>query len=198
MPFKDSSPPQRLFVQMSGAPGAGKSTTANLLVQPFDAVILDLDVIKSSLLDNGVPFEQAAKLAYSTLWALAGSMLKQGRNLIVDCTCNYEEVITCGTALAKAANFEYWYIECRPQVDIDVLDQRLQTRVAMRSQRTGVRSPPVDTPVDNDISRGYEEQEALFRRWIGNPYRPDKNVIVVDTSKDPDECREQVLSAIEV
>ncbi|KAF4774762.1 ATP-binding protein [Colletotrichum scovillei] len=101
---------------MSGAPGAGKSTTANLLAQPLGAVILDLDVIKSSLLDNGVLFEQAAKLAYSTLWALAGSMLKQGRDLIVDCTCNYEEVLTSGRTLAKKADFEYWYIECRPQM----------------------------------------------------------------------------------
>ncbi|KAK1486133.1 RTA1 domain-containing protein [Colletotrichum abscissum] len=193
MPSQDSSPPRRLFLQMSGAPGAGKSTTANLLAQPLDAVILDLDVIKSSLLDNGVLFEQAAKLAYSTLWALAGSMLIQGRNLIVDCTCNYEEVITSGRALAEKVDFEYWYIECRPQVDIDVLDERLQKRVAMRSQRTGIYSPPVDS----NACQGRDEQEALFRRWIENPYRPDGNVVVVDTSKHPNECREQVLQAME-
>ncbi|KAG7061842.1 ABC transporter [Colletotrichum scovillei] len=178
---------------MSGAPGAGKSTTANLLAQPLGAVILDLDVIKSSLLDNGVLFEQAAKLAYSTLWALAGSMLKQGRDLIVDCTCNYEEVLTSGRTLAKKADFEYWYIECRPQVGIDVLDERLQKRVALRSQRTGAYCPPLDS----DACQGRDEQEALFRRWIENPYRPDGNVVVVDTSKHPGKCREQVLEAME-
>ncbi|OHF04263.1 ABC transporter [Colletotrichum orchidophilum] len=177
---------------MSGAPGSGKSTAATLLAQPLNAVILDLDVIKSSLLDDGVPFEQSARLAYSILWALADSILKQSRNLIVDCTCNYEEIISHGTALARGNGFEYWHIECRPNVDIDVLDGRLRARVAMRSQRTGVFSPPADA----DTSQRREDQEALFRRWISNPYRPKDNVMVVDTSRGPDECREQVLKAM--
>ncbi|KAL2879731.1 hypothetical protein SGCOL_004773 [Colletotrichum sp. CLE4] len=193
MSLNPSISSRRLFLQMSGAPGAGKSTTATVLAKPLNATILDLDVIKSSLLDSRLPFEQSAKLAYSMLWALAGNILKQGHNLIVDCTCNFEEIITRGTALAKGAGFEYWYIECRPEVDIEVLDERLRARVAMRSQRTGVRNPPVD----GDVSQGREEQETLFRRWIENPYRPKDDVIVVDTSKHSDECRKQVLKAME-
>ncbi|WQF78884.1 Putative P-loop containing nucleoside triphosphate hydrolase [Colletotrichum destructivum] len=186
-------PKRRLCIQMSGAPGSGKSTTAKALAGPLDAVILDLDVIKTSLLDKNVPFQQAATLSYSILWALSGDVLKQGRNLIIDCTCNYEEVINRGRALAAESGFEYWYVECRPEVDIRVLDERLRSRQSMRSQRTGVERPPVDAAVSQDA----RQQESLFRRWIESPYRPKNNVIIVDSSQSCELCRDQIMEAME-
>ncbi|KAJ0165800.1 hypothetical protein CTA2_9944 [Colletotrichum tanaceti] len=188
-------PKRRLCIQMSGAPGSGKSTTAKALAGPLDAVVLDLDVIKTTLLDKNIPFQQAATLSYSVLWALAGDVLEQGRNLIIDCACNYEEIVTRGTALAaEQSGCEHWYVECRPEVDIRVLDERLRGRRSMRSQRTGVERPPVDAVASHDAG---EPQESLFRRWIESPHRPENNVIVVDSSQGRELCRDQVMEVME-
>ena len=43
-----------LLVQMSGAPGAGKSTVAHAIGRRTGAVVLDHDVTKSALLEAGL------------------------------------------------------------------------------------------------------------------------------------------------
>ncbi|KAK4035362.1 hypothetical protein C8A01DRAFT_48406 [Parachaetomium inaequale] len=161
---------------MSGTPGAGKSTMAKLLGQPLGAVVIDHDIIKSTVLaDGNISFDQAAKSAYSLCWALAESMMKQGFSVIVD----------NGLRLAELFGFEYWYIECRVD-DLDLMDERLQKRVPLRSQRMGVDHPPVDA----SSCRQGEESRALFRRWIEKPCRPredDKaSVAVVDSTGNPE------------
>lgn len=82
---------------MSGAPGSGKSTMANLLAESIDGVVIDHDVIKSTLLEDNLSFDQAARVAYRLDWALAEAMIKQKRSVIIDSTCNYKEVIDQGT-----------------------------------------------------------------------------------------------------
>jgi predicted kinase len=91
---------------------------------------------------------------------LAEDMIKQGRNVIIDSTCNYSEVLDRGSALARQYGCDYRYIECK--VDhIDLLDERLRKRVPHRSQRTGVSCPPPDA---SGASR--EDHLALFKKWI--------------------------------
>ncbi|KAK5635066.1 hypothetical protein RRF57_010778 [Xylaria bambusicola] len=128
-------------LQTSGAPGSGKSTLARLLGPAINGVIIDHDVLRSSLLESAIiPFDQAAKQAYLLQRALARDVIKQGLSVIIDSTCNYDEVLKEGSALAAKYGCEYWYIECKVQ-DIDLLDQRLRKRDPMASQRTAVDSP---------------------------------------------------------
>jgi predicted kinase len=55
-----------VFIQMFGAPGSGKSMLAKLLREPCEAVVIDDDMIKSTLLaDDKIWFDQAAKAAYN-------------------------------------------------------------------------------------------------------------------------------------
>jgi len=49
---KGSVPPHSVFIQMPGAPGSGKSTMAKLLRQSIGGVVIDHDVIRSSLLEG--------------------------------------------------------------------------------------------------------------------------------------------------
>lgn len=42
------------LLQMSGAPGSGKSTLAKEISGRINSIILDLDVIKSSLIESGI------------------------------------------------------------------------------------------------------------------------------------------------
>ncbi|KAF4628797.1 hypothetical protein G7Y89_g9352 [Cudoniella acicularis] len=115
---------------------------AMLLQQAIGGLVIDHDIIRSSLLeDNDVSFDQVVKSAYRPQWALAEHVVKQGLNVTVDSTCNFLEVIDQGSKLAKRYDFAYCYIECKVK-DINLLDERPRTRAPMKSQRTGVDRPP--------------------------------------------------------
>ncbi|KAL4731994.1 hypothetical protein ACLX1H_000997 [Fusarium chlamydosporum] len=122
----------KLLIQMSGAPGSGKSTLARLLRPSIDGIIIDHDILRSTLLDSTATcFEQAAKQSYDLQWALARDYMKQGIvSIIMDSTCNYNQVLEQGISLAAEYGYTYWYIQCKVG-DIDLLDQRLRARKPM-------------------------------------------------------------------
>ena len=65
--------------QMSGVPGAGKSTLARRICKMTNAVLLDLDVVKSSVInsfENDIDFKFAGKVAYELIFSLADSNLE--------------------------------------------------------------------------------------------------------------------------
>ena len=101
-------PPSKLFTQMSGAPGSGKSTVARLLGRSIGGLVIDHDIVRSALLDgNDVPFDQVAKRAYQLQWEVARDVMKQGFNVIIDSTCNFQEVLDQGSTLAEQHGFTY-------------------------------------------------------------------------------------------
>jgi predicted kinase len=187
--------PQNLFIQMSGAPGSGKSTIARLLRSSIGGVVIDHDVLRSSLLEGSIPFDQAAKHAYQLQWAVAHDVMKQGLSVIIDSTCNFQEVLGRGTALARQHSYTYWYVERKVQ-DIDLLDQRLRTRDPMTSQRTGVDCPPVAAHGARPSKDS--DSHALFKKWmwIEHPFRPKDNVIIVNSTDDPEMLRDYILKQI--
>lgn len=187
-----SVPPRGIFIQMSGAPGSGKSTMAKLLQQTIGGVVIDHDVIRSSLLeDDDLAFDQAAKKAYRLHWAFANEVAQQGMNVIMDSTCNFQEVLEQGSTLAEQHGLDYWYVECRVE-DIDLLDERLRTRTPMKSQRTGVERPPEAA----SGARQGEDSRAQFRKWIDSPCRPKRNAVIVDTTSHLETARDHVLKHI--
>lgn len=165
---------------------------ANLLARSVDGIVIDHDRIRSFFLDENFPFAQSAKLAYRFQWTLAEDMIKQGRAVIIDSTCNYAETLDQGIALARQFRYDYKYVECRVD-SIDLLEQRLRNRVPLRSQRTGVSEPPPDA----SSAERSEDQHALFKKWVENPCRPDSGAIVVDSTANPEECLEHVLRQIQ-
>jgi predicted kinase len=187
---KAMHPSWKLLIQMSGAPGSGKSTVAHLLVPSIDAVVINHDLIKAFFLENS-NFNQAAELAYRMDWVLAEDIIKQGRSIIVDCPCNFDQIIDQGTALARKYGYDYKYIECQVK-DIELLDKRLRNRIPLRSQRTGVNSPPSDAG-GADHS---DHVRALFTRWIEHPCRPSSGIIVVDSTLSEEKCLEYILNQI--
>jgi predicted kinase len=185
---------------MSGAPGSGKTTLGTLLAKApsIDGVLIDHDMIKSFFLDSDITFDQSTKLGYNFQLVLAEEMLKQGRNVVIDSTCNSETSLNRGMALARKLGYEYKYVECRVKVDnIDLLDKRIQSREQKRSQRKAVSTPPRDA--GSAAYHGDEGYRELFRKWIENPCRPnDDEIIVVYSSQySPEKCLEHVLQQIE-
>ncbi|KAJ2966061.1 hypothetical protein NQ176_g10322 [Zarea fungicola] len=185
----------KLLIQMSGAPGSGKSTVATILRQRIGGVVINHDVIRSSLLESSMPFAQAAEQAYRLQWALAGDVMKQDHNIIIDSTCNYQQILDQGAALAEKFGYTYWYVECKVE-DIYLLDQRLRTRVSMASQRTGVDCPPAAAVSPAGHPNTLMSCQSLFKKWIENPSRPEKNGIVVDSTGDPDIIVDGILQQV--
>ena len=162
---------------MSGPPGSGKTTTANLLAQKIDAYAIPHDTIKSTLLEQGIPFDQASKVAYAMDWALADEAMKLRRNVILDSTCNYNETLDQGHRLASKHHYCYWYIEIRADMHhLELLDERLKNRTPLRAQRTTIDALPSDAIHCGHIT---EDPKARFMNWMLNPCRPDDNTIVV-------------------
>lgn len=182
----------KIVIQMSGAPGSGKSTLAKQIAKSLSGVVINHDLIKSFFLENGIPFEQSAKLTYGFQWVLAKEMIEQGQStVIIDSTCNYQETLDQGLALAQLYNYKYIYVECKVG-DLDLLEKRLRGRASMRSQRSSIS----DSPIDATETRHAEDHRALFKRWIEHPVRPFTHSIIVDTSNSPEHCLEYTLNQI--
>jgi predicted kinase len=189
------SSPLKVLIQMSGAPGTGKSTLAKSLAPLINGVVIDYDLLKTFFLDNEIPFKDSGRLSYSFIWVLAEEMIKQGRNVIVDSPCHYVNILNRGIALAKKCDYEYKYIECRVKPDdVDLLDERIRNRTPMRSQRSGVYQPPRDV---EDTQQTHDYYRAHFKERITDPVRPETNsIIVVDSYATPEESLDSVLKQL--
>ncbi|KAF2429271.1 hypothetical protein EJ08DRAFT_735043 [Tothia fuscella] len=191
----------KFLIQMSGAPGSGKTTLSTLLSKHINAIIIEHDILKTFFLNASFPWERATNLTYSMQWTLAEEMMKQDHSVIIDSTCNYEQVLKQGKKLAEKYGFEYKYVECRVRrEDVGTLDERIRGREPLRSQRRGVDEPPPDAKgVKGAIQDGDEAAyRALFMKWVENPCRPDQGVIVVESNggKSSQDCLEYVLEQL--
>ena len=169
-----------LLVQMSGAPGAGKSTVAHAIGRRTGAVVLDHDVTKSALLEAGLAPGVAGRASYLTLRALVRSVLNQGISVVLDSPCYYQELLDAGLRMAEEAGACYRYVECVVE-DLAELRRRLQHRSPQQSQivdLTGARA----------TDEGPFAGEELFREWIRNMKRPSHSYLRLDTSRPLVEC----------
>ncbi len=180
--------PELLFVQMSGVPGAGKTTVARAAAQPFGAVVIDHDVTKSALLEAGVPVAAAGHASYTVLHATARHLLEQGFNVIFDSPCLYRELLEHGQQLAEEVGAAYRYIECVVS-DLDELDRRLRARQRLRSPLAGVRVPP-------SAGSGKARVDDVFREWAADMKRPDGAYLTLDTSRPVQACVDEAISYI--
>lgn len=181
---------KQLFIQMSGAPGAGKSSIAQALAPQFGAVIIDHDITKSALLEAAVDPSVAGRASYAVLAALADSLLQQGHTVIFDSPCFYAELLENGRQMAKRAGAAYGYIECVVS-DLAVLDARLRARQKMPSQVTAVYQT---------ITDGNGKQwsgEKLFQEWIAHMKRPQTNFLTLDTTQPIDICLQKAMAYLQ-
>ena len=171
------------FLQMSGFPGAGKSTLAREIAKRKIVVIVDHDVTKSSLMKSFQnelhPQLNLGKVAYDLDFALVEHHLSLGQNVILDSPCLYEGIITKGTALAKKYQADYKYIDCNLN-DFKLTNSRLNERQAMVSQIKEVR---VETNYLHTLKH--------------TKYPEDYRSITVDTKQPIDAYMDAVMAYLE-
>jgi predicted kinase len=174
------------LLQMSGVPGAGKSTVAAHVVDTFGAVAVDYDVIKSAVLDAGVvDLAGSATAAYEVMYAMARHVLAQGHPVVMDSPCFWPRIVNTGLEIASAYDVRYRYVECQLS-DLKILDERLSRRPRLRTHRRGVDLPPVDLgdePVDG---------EAFFRGSMDRIQRPPDNYLQLDMQRPLSEVLPEV------
>jgi predicted kinase len=167
------------FLQMSGFPGSGKSTLAREIADRTGAIVIDHDVTKTALLETQEGAKMDGKtsgsISYHIDWSIIESILSQGRSVIFDSPCLYEEMIKKGTDLVRKYRAAYKYIECYLD-DFNVINKRLQNRDRKMSQIKEVTS--------------FKE----FKKTLENSKKPNcHRYMVVDTSKGLDTYIDEVM-----
>ena len=161
------------LLQMSGVPGAGKSTIAAYVVDTYGAVAVDYDVIKTAVLVAGFDFVDSAKAAYEVMYAQASHLLAQGHDVVMDSPCFYPAILTRGMEIARERNATYRYIECQVH-DLKLLDARLAARPRLRSHRRSINHGPTD--LGDELLDG----ESFFRDAADRVQRPASDYLQLD------------------
>lgn len=151
------------LIQMAGFPGSGKSTLAKEISKNFNIIILDIDIIKTSMIESGVDSSIVANVSYHTMFSLCDYYLSLNRNVVIDTPCYYTETLENGINLAKKYNAEYKYIECRVD-DFEEINRRLKSR-------------------ERKLSQYASTKEDVFYKYIGKSKYPKQiKSFIVDTS----------------
>ncbi|MFC7725448.1 AAA family ATPase [Nocardioides sp. GCM10028917] len=100
-----------VLVQLSGVPGSGKSRLATSIAEATGFVVVDTDVLKSSIVGSGVPVAAAGPVTYGAALALAQDLLEQGRTVVLDSPCRYQQLLDSGRRKAGAHGVRYAFIE---------------------------------------------------------------------------------------
>ncbi|GCD10552.1 AAA family ATPase [Clostridium tagluense] len=151
------------LLQMSGFPGSGKSTLAKEISKYIDVVVIDRDVIKSSMIESGVTSDIVANASYNVVFSLCKYYLRLNKNVIIDTPCYYNDSLDTGISIAHEYNAEYKYIECRVE-DFEIVNNRLTSR-------------------ERSISQIESAEKSRFLGAIDKSKRPTKtDYLVVDSS----------------
>jgi predicted kinase/hemerythrin-like domain-containing protein len=174
--------PGGFLIQMAGHAGAGKTTVAHELAERTGAAVLDLDTIKSALLDAGLDWDHSSRGSYAAIYALVEDLLSiDGAGVIVDSPSYWPEIGARLTDAAARHGARHLFVEC--VADEAVRARRLRRRPHRRSQVTGPGSNPPDAPPAMD---------ELHRRSI---HRPAGTTRIVVRTDGPSELR-LVLDAV--
>ena len=129
-----------MLVQLSGVPGSGKSRLARSIAEATGFVVVDTDVLKSSIVGSGVPVAAAGPVTYGAALALAQDLLEQGRTVVLDSPCRYQQLLDSGRRKAGALGVRYAFIELWVR-DWSVVLGRLDERSPRVSQVASATAP---------------------------------------------------------
>ena len=161
-----------ILIQMHGHPGSGKSTIAKLIGTALPAVVLDKDVILSSMWEGDLPRDASRPASYTVLRAAAADILAQGLSVILDRPCFWPVIEAEGRALAARAGVPWAMVDCQC-ADLIERGHRLSVRQALPTQPrdilphpgVGMYEPTCDRLIINTL-RPVEENVPLVLKYL--------------------------------
>lgn len=179
-----------MLVQLSGVPGSGKSTLARSVARETGLVVVDIDVLKSSVIDSGVAVADAGRITYAAALALAGDLLAQGRGVLLDSPCRYQELLESGRQVARAHGVRYAFIELWVR-DWTVVLARLDARSPRRSQVASATAPVPGTEWE------FGTAEETLAAWQTQLVRPAHDWLRLDAESAVDQNLSAALRYLE-
>lgn len=156
----------RVLVQLSGVPGSGKSRLARSIAEATGFVVVDTDVLKSSIVGSGVPVGAAGPVTYGAALALARDLLEQGRTVVLDSPCRYQQLLDSGRREARALGVRYAFIELWVR-DWSVVLGRLDERSPRVSQVASATAPVPGTDWE------FGTPKATLEAWQNQLVHPE-------------------------
>jgi predicted kinase len=169
-----------VLVQLSGVPGSGKSTLARSVAGATGFVVVDTDVLKSSVLDSGVSIADAGRVTYAAALALAGDLLVQGRGVLLDSPCRYQELLDSGRQVARANGVRYAFVELWVR-DWPAVLSRLDARSPRLSQVASATAPVPGTEWE------FGTAEETLAAWQTQLVRPAHDWLRLDAESAVDQ-----------
>ena len=169
-----------MLVQLSGVPGSGKSTLARSVAEATGFVVVDTDVLKSSIIDSGVSIAAAGRVTYAAALALAGDLLVQGRGVLLDSPCRYQELLDSGRQVAHANGVRYAFIELWVE-DWSAVLARLDARSPRLSQVASATAPVPGTEWE------FGTAEETFAIWQTQLVRLEHDWLRLNTDSAADQ-----------
>ncbi len=173
-----------VLLQLSGVPGSGKSTLARGIASAIDCVVVDTDVLKSALIVAGVPVTRAGTASYATALALSTDLVAQGRSVILDSPCRYQELLDAGRTIAHEAGVRYGFIELWA-AEVSGLLLRLDERTPRISQVASATEPVPGTAWE------FGTAEETLLAWQEQLLHPHDGWLRLDAA----ESQEAILAA---
>ncbi len=137
------------LIQMAGHAGSGKSTLALAIANRTGGVVLDLDTIKTALLESDIAWSESSAASYAVIYSLVDDLLATSCvPIIVDTPSYWTEIHERLTAAVDACGADYRFVEC--VADEAVRARRLIERPTQRSQIRELGVNAADAPAATD------------------------------------------------
>ncbi len=171
-------------IWITGLPGSGKSTVADLLLQKLKSIkiytqIISIDMIRQYATPQPTYSEEERTIVYGALVFVAKMLTDSSINVVIDATGNRRRFRD--QARKAIPRFIEAYLECPLKVCMHREAARKNTHLA-----------------PTNIYKNVEEGKASTVPGVGVPYEEPLNPeIRVNSSKlSAEECSEQILAAI--
>lgn len=162
------------LLQMAGVPGSGKSTLAEKIRMCTNSIIIDRDVVKSSMLKAGIKDPLLTDTSYLIVFDLIDYYLSKDLDVIVDTSCYLDKTLQRGLELSKKYGADYKYIECRVD-NFDYIEERIKSRKNLASQLTEPTLEKYNSLVDKSLKP------------------KNKDILIVNTTLEEDYKMEDIL-----
>lgn len=164
------------LVMLAGMPGTGKSTLARAIATSLDWVVLDKDVVHTTLLQAGTPAAEAGAMAYKVVLKLAEDLVVlQRRSLVLDTAGRQPIILNEVNRIVKNSQARLKVIRC-------VLDPHL------RARRLSSRDP-LESQWTADLTAS--DQESAWYAHL------PEDALLLDTAPPLDQMLEQALTFVQ-